>query len=323
LDAAETDVRYGFTATIPIASWQSSGVINTITQDNLTEWTTYSPTWTGASMSATALLWRQEGDGVRIRGRATISSVTDNTSVTVPDVCTIDIGKLGSSTESVGYTSVRDNTDSSQIFVSLRVRDSDELWVSGFPLDGTAVTSGNDNMDTNSPITFASGDQLINFDAWVPCTEFAGSQSSLVGFSQASTTQAGLLSRFDEGSWTPVLKEGTNTMTVSTASGWYQRVGDWFQATLYLNNITATANGGNLTVEGLPYGCEDRAVGFLAPQGVSMSGNETALLRIEPDTNVLDLMHTTTANHAFFTDTDLSSTTDDFFGHISCRIDNL
>ena len=72
-----------------------------------------------------------------------------------------------------------------------------------------------------------------------------GSRSGIIG-----ETEGG-----EQGSWTPVFKKGTTTLTVGTKTGHYYKLGDllyisFYGYNAYYSSITTT---GRYTVGGLPY----------------------------------------------------------------------
>ena len=80
------------------------------------------------------------------------------------------------------------------------------------------------------------------------------SNSPGIGF--GSSTSADLLDDYEEGTWTPVLKSGTNTITYSGGDSQftYTKVGRVVTVNFTLNNeTTAGTTGGTFSVEGLPF----------------------------------------------------------------------
>lgn len=314
--------------TITASEISGSGVLNTIVQDNLTELTQFnSVSNLTTNLEVDSGYWRRVGDSIHVQASLEFSDEnTDGVVIpVVPNSLTPDETKMSglatSTTDqiSIGSWTLRDA--GANFYTGTVVYDltSNSITLQYSGVSTSVSTSG------STPITFADGD-TISWQYFLPITEWAGSQSSLVGFSQASATQAGLLPRYEEGSWTPVLKEGSNTMTVGGgATGYYQRTGQWVKVSFLIQNVTATTNGGNLTVEGLPahFTAAQRSFGTLAPQAVASAAQEFPLLRIEGASAVLDLLHTTsTANHAFYTDNDLSGSNDDFYGQITYKIED-
>lgn len=84
------------------------------------------------------------------------------------------------------------------------------------------------------------------------------------GVDVSAPSELGLI-ELEEGTFTPVLKEGANTMTVSSVTGCYRKLGKLVHADLRITNITKGGATGSLTIEGLPYAT---AAGCTTTQGV-------------------------------------------------------
>ena len=65
-----------------------------------------------------------------------------------------------------------------------------------------------------------------------------------------------LLNDYEEGTWTPILKEGANTLTIGTAYGRYTKIGRLVTLSLNLENITKSGTTDPLTISGQPFSAE-------------------------------------------------------------------
>jgi hypothetical protein len=69
---------------------------------------------------------------------------------------------------------------------------------------------------------------------------------------QSASSNANTLDDYEEGTWTPTLKEGTNTLTAGTNGGYYTKIGN--QVTVWINIQDINKSGsGNLSITGLPF----------------------------------------------------------------------
>ena len=87
-----------------------------------------------------------------------------------------------------------------------------------------------------------------------------------------------------EGAWTPVLGDGTNTATSATATGYYVRVGNtvWITCTLITSSLTGSGTvAGAIQVNGLPFAAAatytsaiagGKGQGFTTTAGMSVDG---------------------------------------------------
>ena len=190
---ASGDVLIG-TFSVPIEQWSGSGVLNTISQDNLSETTAYTPgAVSGFTSSSTAGTYSQRGDKAFITANAVFSADAGTLSWSatnlLPSGLTINESKMvlgtGDDKQIVGYGYLHnDNSAGTSPSISVAYDNSSNAF---FFYSSSGVVT------TTVPFAFEAND-AISIQIEVPITEWAGSQSSLVGFTGATATQSGLVS---------------------------------------------------------------------------------------------------------------------------------
>jgi hypothetical protein len=112
---------------------------------------------------------------------------------------------------------------------------------------------------------------------------------------QSASTDANTLDDYEEGTWTPVIKLGTTTQTVTSSSGRYTKIGR--QVTVYAEIYGITKSGtGNLTVTGLPFSNTGGLYGLPGDTrwaNINPSGKITALVNVSDTTIGFQNMSTT------------------------------
>jgi hypothetical protein len=184
-----------FDVEIPILEWAGSGVTNALTQDNLTEWTDYTaPGVSSWSDSNVESIQKRVGDSISLRGSSTVGTpsgaFTWLRSNLLPSGLNVDESKLVSvaSTDnsSVGFWYANDG--STEYTGTITYDRSSNAFIFRTSDEGSINATG--PIPTGS--SWSAGDQ-ISWEINVPITEWAGSQNSLVGFSEATPTELGLV----------------------------------------------------------------------------------------------------------------------------------
>lgn len=183
-------------AKVQIAEWAGKGIVPMLAEDNLQGWTTFtgSGSWTTNTTYTTAAYKRVGNEGVfYYKVDLTGAPNSANLTLDMPSNLTVDtdeiIGSQAGTTPIEGRGVAQDNTGSGY-HLTAHFNDTSSIRVRAFGADVTESTLRTINQTT--PFTWASGDSLeIIFR--VPVVEFAGSQNSLVGYSQADGTNTGLL----------------------------------------------------------------------------------------------------------------------------------
>lgn len=252
-----TDANFAlsFFATVPIAEWSGSGVLNTIVQDNLTEWTLedtliLTNAISSGSFALTNGWWKRVGDSMEFVGEihmgSTGSGSAGDLEVDLPSGYTIDTSKTGALAvrNSIGIMNWFDATGS--------LRNT----LHAFPATATSIKFIKQGESGNfQGSSLAASDQL-GFRVVVPITEWAGSQSSLVGFSVAANGNAGLVApRSGDTTQDVVSGTYTPTFTLTNASGGTARSCKWIRigniVSVYgsIDSLTVTTSGQDVDIE--------------------------------------------------------------------------
>ena len=186
--------RIGFTASFPILEWSGQGTTNALVQDNLSEWIAYTPTITAGITGNAFGKWRRVGDSIEVRSYISVSGATGGTiSISIPSGLTTDTSKLADSAfeDCVGDVTANDQGTSQIYGGNVHVDQSNTNRVRFRRIDG----GGSGGYWTNTvPFAWSSSDEIFcNFT--LPIVEYAGSQNSLVGFSEATSTSLGLVTK--------------------------------------------------------------------------------------------------------------------------------
>jgi len=68
-----------------------------------------------------------------------------------------------------------------------------------------------------------------------------------------SATASNLLDDYEEGTWTPVLTDGSTTLTLNIATGLYRKIGTVVHAEFYIQRNDSANNTGVMLIQGLPF----------------------------------------------------------------------
>lgn len=97
-----------------------------------------------------------------------------------------------------------------------------------------------------------TGDQTIVNGNLVIGTAGKGIDFSVTS-SGSGTMTSELFSDYEEGTWTPVLSDGTNNATMSGLSGHYTKIGNTVFLRAYIYTTSLGSVSGNLRITGLPF----------------------------------------------------------------------
>ena len=183
---------------LPITEWAGKGIVPMLAEDNLSQWhlspladsATIAGTSTTGSVAYSLREFRQRriGDSIEVQGRFVMGTITTAPTGTLTFTKmfneTIDTSLQGSATI-IGNARYLDGSASVPDYSGTVL-----LAASGSTLQ-VAFDGANDGA---IPVTMAAGDQIyISFT--VPITEWAGSQNSLVGYSEATSANLGLVKK--------------------------------------------------------------------------------------------------------------------------------
>jgi len=117
-------------------------------------------------------------------------------------------------------------------------------------------------VETNGDVTVNTGNLVI------------GASSQGIDFSNQASPAAGmtseLLDSYEEGTWTGVVTDGTNAMSMTAnTTGYYTRIGNIVMVTGYFqtDSLGSPAADGPIKITGLPFACN---INTAAYSGVSM-----------------------------------------------------
>jgi hypothetical protein len=134
--------------------------------------------------------------------------------------------------------------------------------------------NGSSNADDNSVVKVlqehASADKTVGIyvhqdgdDAHI---EFAGAGGGGIKFnaSAMSSSDANTLDDYEEGTWSPVVSDGSNAMTMhgSYDTGYYTKVGNMVHVTGYLQTTSIGSASGDIRITGLPFTVVNNTAGY-------------------------------------------------------------
>jgi hypothetical protein len=157
-----------------------------------------------------------------------------------------------------------------------------------------SVTLGNAAV---TAVYMSSDSQALVHSAGI---QFAGTQVANAG--------ANVLDDYEEGTWTCVITDGSNAMTMVTTTGYYTKVGNLVTVSGYFNTNSLGSASGNIRMTGLPFTIVNNdaaqsggAVGYTA--GLAITAGHSVTCRGEKNStdiylNVFDATAGTTAMQA-------------------------
>jgi hypothetical protein len=176
---------------VPVSEWAGKGIVPMLAEDNLSEWTAYTPTGTWSTNTTYTGFYKRVGEEMELDITVSTSGAPTSATLNVnlPSGFTVDTSKLSNTNTVGGYTlgsaTVLDSGTGSFIAMP-KYKSTTALEMNVVTGSGTEVL-----VNATTPMTFASGD-TVHILARVPITEWAGSQNSLVGYSLADKEATGL-----------------------------------------------------------------------------------------------------------------------------------
>lgn len=179
---SDTTVRVHCKITLPISEWAGgSGIIPMLSEDNLSEWQSYTPAGlTGGEWGTSTninLQYRRVGDSIQIRGEFTSGTCTANEGqIDLPPGLTI--GGTNAGTTLAGSFATAATYSSASVIFYLLATPGDTYLNFSRMLSTT-------NTSTLDAITADNANSIrISIDSGlIPIQEWSGSQNSLVGYS--------------------------------------------------------------------------------------------------------------------------------------------
>lgn len=175
--------------TVPITQWASSGTMNVLQEDNLSEWTAMSASQINWSLDADSkLYYRRIGSDMEVSIYGLISSASGDLTFTLPNGLTINdtiVDVTGSFVDAMDGRGL--------------LLDSPTTYYDIFPFrsSSTAIRfrdiGSNNTVSSTVPFSVTGSDEF-KLTLKIPITQWANvNQNSLVGFSQFDGTNAGLM----------------------------------------------------------------------------------------------------------------------------------
>ena len=187
------------TSLIPIQQFQGSGIVPMLSEDNLSEWQdiTGGLTWSGNTPARTdeQYKYRRIGDELQIHGSVgfTANGSAGTFYFELPFGYTFDNDKIGGSPTSsrfyeIGYGGKSDSSAAQFRSFGLARNDTTNQVAFARSTGDTAGFLAGTGLD--------NGD-VLNFFVRVPIVDYDGSQNSLVGYTEASSNNLGLVKKPD------------------------------------------------------------------------------------------------------------------------------
>ncbi len=173
------------TKPLPISQLEGKGIVPMLAEDNLSEPQSYTPTSQGFGTISSRLEWHREGKYCIIQGDFTAGTTNaTEAQIGLPNGYTIDLETPNSVLVGMCYRSSANDSNNPVL-----ATDGDTF------LNFSRVNSagGFDPLVPQNGNSVVGTGQRVSFYAKVPVIEFAGSQNSLVGYSQASANNLGLV----------------------------------------------------------------------------------------------------------------------------------
>lgn len=209
-------LRFNFK--MPISEWAGKGIVPMLAEDNLSQWQDYSSEITPPANSTVSAKFRRVGQEMEIIWNQTATGASTALDPVLPSAYNLDSEVTGTSThKALGFGTF---LDSGTAFYEAIGKYSNS------PANTLVLRYDNGTSLQGIPALAASDE--INIAAKVPILEWKGSQNSLVGFSLASETSAGLLNYYatesvtlDNGiTGTAVFTRIGNTVHVTGTGAW-------------------------------------------------------------------------------------------------------
>ena len=238
---------------VPIVEWENSGTVTDFVQDNLSEWTQYTPTFTNWTTVQQSFFYRRIGDSIQIHGAAELDAPsTGGMYFSLPPGLNLDVTKFADFDGNGGGGSGASRVGRCDCFIG------STLYPGQIAMIGTSTDTMVLQQDTGAnstsiwnatvPDTWAADSEIRRMWVECPIAEWAGSQNSLIGLTEATNASPGLVgplgdinSIINSGSYTPTPAVVSNCSGLITYQTLYTRVGDVVTVSFRVQlSITAT-----------------------------------------------------------------------------------
>ena len=217
-----------------------------------------------------------DGD-VTFAGAFTSQGIDDNANATAMTINSSETVMIGRTSTGYSNTGAQFTASGAQnIFVAdgdyaLGLgRNTSDGAIQEFRKDGTTI--GQINAD-GGRLLIASTNAGLRFDnsnsAIFPRKSDNTTSDNLIGLGLAGhrftslylsdgvyvsgTADGNKLDNYDEGTWTPVLSDGSSTLTIATPTAFYTRIGNSVHAEFYIQRTDSASNTATMILQGLPF----------------------------------------------------------------------
>ena len=109
------------------------------------------------------------------------------------------------------------------------------------------------NPNSNQDIMFKGVDGGSTITALQLDMSDAGRAIFNAGVSIGGNGAANTLDDYEEGTWTPVLTDGSSTLTIATPTAYYTKIGEYVHAEFYIQRTDSASNTATMIIQGLPF----------------------------------------------------------------------
>ena len=167
--------------------------------------------------------------------------------------------------------------------VTIYSQEGDAFGSADINATNAQVNANTDAIALKAPL---SSPEFTDISTFTGLVDLQGGQIKFPA-TQVPSADPNTLDDYEEGTWTPILKEGGNVMTVATNIGTYTKIGRLVLITCNIQNITKSGTG-DLTVEGIPFVSVSVSSSSIRFRGVNLpSGGQDKIANIVTSTIAL------------------------------------
>lgn len=280
------DNEASFEFEIPVAAYCGKGIVPMLAEDNLSEWQSFTPSFDNFSVKSSTAFYRRVGDSAEFRVQVTHNGAGSGSNVVFNTVDSVGLN--------IDTTTGPNNVPCGAGFFSIGGNDQSLTPISYPSLNGLMFRKTyNVTVDNIDGVEFSDNDNIW-FTATVPIAEWAGSQNSLVGYTEASENNLGL-----------VKKPKTGTIDVSSSGDFsagndllrYTKTPEGF-VTIYFPTLSHTSAALVETAAGI-VPTSLRPVSDTVGVAYYQSGTDTGSVRIETDGTIQFRYYNTSTGAGF------------------------